>query len=141
MTFALKSFRSLNTRQYILFYIKNKLRTISCLPQQNFENLFLYLHWRKIFFFTVLKSGKQSIYLGYRKYKKTKVGTNNIIPKAQRNNPQRFFQPVNALLNFTFKSAAQLPQLTFSFSSSAMQFRNCGMAFSYQVKAQLNFRN
>ena len=42
---------------------------------------------------------------------------------------------------FNFWSAAQLSQWAFWFSWCATQFRNCGTAFSYQVKAQPNFRN
>ena len=83
-----------------------------------------------------------------RKYfKSTEVGTNNFIPKAQLNKAQRSFQPVKAqrkmrsFIFFNFWSAAQLSQWTFSFSWSATQFRNCETAFSYQVKAQPNFRN
>ena len=61
------------------------------------------------------------------------VGTNNIILKAQRNKAQRSFQPVKAqckMRNFIL--------LTFE---AQRNFRNCGTAFSYQVKAQPNFRN
>ena len=75
------------------------------------------------------------------------VGTNNIISKAQRNKAQRSFQPVKAqrklrnVFFFNFWSAAQLSQWAFWFSWCATQFRNCGTAFSYQVKAKPNLRN
>ena len=61
------------------------------------------------------------------------VGTNNIILKAQLNKAQRSFQSVKAqckMRNFIL--------LTFE---AQRNFRNCGTAFSYQVKAQPNFRN
>ena len=65
----------------------------------------------------------------------------------QRSKVQRSFQTVKThrkMRNFdffNFWSAAQLLQWTFWVSWSTTQFRNCGTAFSYRVKAQLNFRN
>ena len=53
----------------------------------------------------------------------SEVGTNNIIPKAQRNKAQRFFQPVKA----------QSKKRNFIFLSSEAQ-RNFCNDFSIQLK-------
>ena len=72
------------------------------------------------------------------------VGTNNIKPKAQRNNAQRSFQQVKSqgkMRNLIFLiSEVQRNFRNELFDSVAAQ-RNCETAFSNQVKAQPNFHN
>ena len=78
-------------------------------------------------------------------YTFSEVGTNNIVPKAQRNKEQRSFQPGKAQpkmrnLSFFLIFEVQHNSCTELFDSIEAQC-NSGTAFSYQVQAQPNYCN